>query len=110
MARERIKPITLTDDETGEVYTLEFNRKTIKMAEDAGLDIINGDKKPMTTLSLLWYFSFKMHHPTMTAIKAEKLLDGVGTIPDSLVDRLVALYKAGAESLSDENPKVTVVL
>ena len=110
MARERIKPIILTDEETGKEYTLEFNRKTIVMAENAGLDIFNSMQKPASTITTLWYYAFKMHHPTITQIQAEKLFDNLGSIPDGLVERLIELYQAGMESLSDENPKATVVL
>lgn len=110
MGRERIKPITLNDTETGKEYTLEFNRKTIVMAENAGLDLLNGTAKPATTILTLWYYAFKMHHPTITQVQAEKLFDNLGTIPDGLVERLIELYQAGMESLCDENPKATVVL
>lgn len=110
MEEERIKPITLTDTETGKEYTLEFNRKTIVMAENAGLDLLNAAAKPATTILKLWYYAFKMHHPTITQIQAEKLFDNLGTIPDGLIERLIKLYEAGMEALSDENPKATVVL
>ena len=110
MEEVRIKPITLTDDESGEVYTLEFNRKTIVMAETAGFDISQTSRKPMTMLMLLWHFAFIMHHPTITKEKTAKLYDALGKIPEGLVDRLLELYNAGATTLSSENPKATVVL
>lgn len=110
MARERIKPIKLTDTESGKEYILEFNRATIKLTEQSGFDITEANKKPITSLSKLWYYSFKMHHPEVTAEKAEKLFDEIGEIPEGLIERLFALYNAGAESLSVENPKVAVTL
>ena len=110
MEERRIKPITLTDEESGEVYTLEFNRKTIVMAENAGFDVSRMSQKPMSSLMLLWYYSFIMHHPTMTKEKASKLYDELGDVPDGLVERLIELYNAGATTLSAKNPKATVVL
>ena len=36
MAIERVQPIELTDNETGKVYTLEFNRDVVRRAERNG--------------------------------------------------------------------------
>ncbi len=110
MEETRIKPITLTEEDSGEVYTLEFNRKTIVMAENAGFDVTRMDQKPMTSTMLLWYYSFIMHHPTMTKEKASKLYDELGEMPEGLIERLLELYNAGATTLSAKNPKATVVL
>jgi hypothetical protein len=36
---ERVKPIELTDNETGKTYTLEFNRDVVRRAEQNGFSI-----------------------------------------------------------------------
>ncbi len=110
MERERIKPIILTDTETGKEYTLEFNRSSIKLAESMDFNIKTFDEKPMTSFTTLWYCSFKMHHPEVSQKKAEDMLDEIGGTSEKLITRLFELYLAGAESLSDKNPKVTVIL
>ena len=110
MERERVKPIILTDTETGETYTLEFNRRTVVMAESAGLDVTHAQDHPISTVTKLWFYAFKMHHPTITQAKADELFDGLRKIPEKLIVRLVELYQAGIESLTDENPTVTVTL
>ena len=110
MERERIKPIILTDTETGKEYTLEFNRSSIKLAESMDFNIKTFETKPMTSFGILWYCAFKMHHPEITPKKADEMLDEIGDITEKLIPRLFELYLAGAESLSDKNPKVTVIL
>ena len=110
MERERIKPIILTDTETGKEYTLEFNRSAIKLAEQMGFKIKTFDETPETSFGILWYCAFKMHHPSMTPQEADKLRDEIGGITVQLIQRLVDLYLIGSESLSDKNPRVTVIL
>ena len=110
MERERIKPIILNEEDTGKVYTLEFNRKTIVMAETAGFEFEEMKHKPMSQLMVLWHYAFLMHHPTITKEKTAQLYDDLGGIPDGLIERLLELYNAGAVTLSSENPKATVVL
>lgn len=110
MERGRIKPITLTDTNTNKVYTLEFNRATIKEAENNGFDITSAGKKPVTAFSILWRYAFKMHHPEVTAEQAEQMLEEIGEISVALTERLFALYQAGADNLHVENPTVAVTL
>ena len=111
MERERVNPITLKNEETGEEYTLEFNRTTIMAAERMGFRIKTFEETPMTSFGILWYCAFKMHHPDMTPMKADKMLDQIDKeMREKLFPRLYDLYLAGAESLSDQNPKVTVIL
>lgn len=110
MERERVKPIILKNEETGKEYTLEFNRASIRAAERMGFRIKTFDETPETSLQILWTCAFKMHHPEITPQQADVLLGEVGTITEQLIERLFDLYIAGAESLSDKNPKVTVIL
>ena len=37
---ENVKPIRLTDTETGEKYTLEFSRESVKFAEQRGFKLL----------------------------------------------------------------------
>lgn len=109
MERERIKPIILSDTETGKEYTLEYNRTSIKLAEGMGFNIKTFDEKPMTSFGILWYCAFKMHHPEISQADADAFLDEIGDLKEKLIKRLFDLYLAGSESLN-KNPKVTVIL
>ena len=37
---EKVKPLILTDNDTGEKYTLEFSRESVRFAEARGFDRI----------------------------------------------------------------------
>lgn len=111
---ERVKPIILRDTETGAEYTLEFNRESVRFAEQRGFDINDVAKYPMTKLPELFYYAFRMHHKNVSRDKTDKMLfEGMGGIPDGMIDRLGDLYAAPfmafVEVAEDaKNPKVTV--
>lgn len=109
---ERIKPIRLTDTETGEVYTLEFNRESIKYAESRGFDIYN--LKPLTDSENIFFYAFRMHHPRVSKATTDKMIEdwgGVAHLPDGLFERLAELYLQGMESLNDgKNARMTIEL
>lgn len=93
---ERIRPITMTDHDTGTVYTLEFNRDSVRFAEARGFDIGDVDRFPMTKIPELFYYSFRMHHKNVSREKTDKFIfevwGGIGNLPDGLLERLILLY------------------
>lgn len=107
-----IKPITLRYED-GTEYVLEFSAQTVRDAEGAGLvlgDIIN---KPMTLIPLLFFFSFKMHHPTITKKKTDDILkNDLNGLSEAMQERLVELYLAPVNELGNngepKNPKMRV--
>ena len=111
---QNVKPIIVKDDETGLEYTLEFNRESVKFAEARGFKINDVADYPMTKIPELWFYAFRMHHKNVARAKADALLDGLGGIPDGLLERLGELYAAPFSALTDgqteENPRVTVTL
>ena len=109
-----IKPIKL-QYEDGIEYVLEFNASTVKEAERAGFNIGEIVNKPMTLVPLLFFFSFKMHHPTISMKKTDKILyEDLGGLSEALQERLVELYLAPMEELGGtdqpKNPNMRVVL
>ena len=114
MAIERVQPIELTDNETGKVYTLEFNRDVVRRAERNGFSIDDCAKFP-TKCYDLWYYSFLMHHEReIKRRRTDELLDAVGGVtdaPDGLFERLGELYAQAYKTIGDEkNGRVTVTL
>lgn len=111
---ENIKPILLTDNETGEEYTLEFNRESIRFAEARGFDISDVGKYPMTKLPELFYYAFRMHHKSVSREKTDRILfEYLGGMPDGMAERLGALYSAPFEALTategtEKNVRMTV--
>ena len=109
-----VKPIILTDEETGIEYTLEFNRESVMFAEARGFKISDVADYPMSKIPELWFYAFRMHHKNLARAKTDALLDGLGGIPAGLMERLGELYAAPFSALTDgqtdENPRVTVKL
>lgn len=117
MAKEmndRVKPITIHDAENNIDYTLEFNRESIRFAEQRGFDISDVAKFPMTKLPELFFYAFRMHHKNISRERTDRILfDDLGGMPDGMAERLGLLYSAPFEVLSAEsgkvkNPKMTV--
>lgn len=95
---ERINPmiITIGDKE----YTLEFNRKTAKMAELGGFKREDVGDKLITRIPELFYYAFKMHHPDIKREKTDEILfEDLNGLTEEELDRLVALFNVPYETL-----------
>lgn len=99
-----VKPIVLTDG-NGTKYTLEFNRAAVRFAEAKGFVFEEIGKFPMTKIPELFYYSFYMHHKGIGKDKTDKLLDGIGELPDGFLERLVNLYAVPLNTLTDGDGK-----
>ena len=111
---ERVKPIELTDNDSGKVYTLDFNRDVVRRAEKNGFSLSDCDKYP-SLLYDLWYYSFqKNHEREITRKRTDSMLDDLGGVvgaPTALFERLGELYTQTYGSLNDEkNGRLTVTL
>ena len=103
---ERVNPIIIRNEDTGDEYTLEFNRESIRFAEQRGFDIADVGKFPMTKLPELFFYAFRMHHRNVSREKTDRILfDDLGGMPDGMAERLGALYSAPFEALSNDNGK-----
>ncbi len=115
MEKKRIEPITLKYED-GTVYTLEFNRDTVAYAEKAGFKRTDIQNNEMNMIPHLFFLAFRMHHPTMSKEKANKILfEDLGGMTEALSGRLIELYNVPYEDLFNEsgevkNPSLTVVL
>ena len=97
---ENLKPMIIEDPETGKEYTLEFSRKTVSRAEQAGLDVQSIESKSMTMIPILFWSAFIMHHPHMTREQTDKILfDGLGGLSDEEMAYLGKLYSAPFQTL-----------
>ena len=115
---DKVKPITLTDNETGEKYVLEFSRDSVKFAEQRGFDTDDVKKYPMTKVPELFFYAFRMHHKGVSREKADRILfEDLCGLSESAIERLVALYIAPFDALIDtsdegdeKNARMTVEL
>lgn len=95
-----LKPMTIVDPESGHEYTLEFNRKSVKKCEAAGLDLDAAGSKSMTMIPLLFWGAFQMHHPFVKQELTDKILfEGLGGLTSDEAAYLAELYAEPFKSL-----------
>lgn len=99
---ERPNPIKITDPDTQEVYTLDFDRESVKFAERRGFKIMEFQNTPDTGVSDLFFYAFRKNHKNVARDKTDKLLDDMeGLLPEE-INRLQELYSASISSLNVE--------
>ena len=96
---EKVKPIRLTDTETGEKYTLEFSRESVKFAEQRGFKYSEVGDFPQTNVPALFYYAFRKNHKSVARDKTDKILNELGGLTSEEISRLIALYLQPLEDL-----------
>lgn len=117
-ANEKIKPLVLTDNETGEKYVLEFSRESVKFAEARGFTIEDSVKFPQTKIPDLFYFAFRKNHKSISRERTDRMLfDDLQGLSTAAIERLLMLYQEPQNALirADEdgepkNARMTVEL
>ena len=102
MAEEkRITPITLTDDNNGNVYVLEFDRASVKFAEARGFNTGAFDNGVnMSAIEELFFYSFRMHQPKLTTADTDIFLyEKLCGMPEGMLERLLQLYMLPFDAL-----------
>lgn len=114
---ERIDAVYITDNETGVKYTLDFNRESVRFAESRGFKLENTVEFPVTGISDLFYYAFRMHHQKVARDKTDALLRKMKGVSESLLNRLMLLYQQAQTSNliqtdedAEKNAAVTVEL
>ncbi len=116
MENNAYKPIIIKDPDKGQTYTLEFSRETVKFAESRGFDISDVAKFPMSKIPELFFYAFRMHHKNLSRSQTDKILyEGLGGVPEGLMERLGQLYSAPFDTLildegAEKNGTMTVEL
>ena len=97
---EKLKPMVITDPEDGREYTLEYSRRAVAKAEQAGLEINNLEAKSMTMIPLLFWGAFLMHHPHMTREQTDRILfDGLDGLSGKELEYLGKLFAEAYQTL-----------
>lgn len=115
MSEERVKPLVLKMEDTGEEYTLEFSRETVKYAEGRGFNVNDLANFPMTKIPELFWYAFRMHHKNISREKTDRIIfedwGGVASIPEGVIERLGELYLAPFSTVGgSKNSKVKIEL
>lgn len=97
---KKLSPMIITDPDSGREYTLEFNRKSVVKAEQAGLDVNKFESSSMTMIPTMFWAAFQMHHSHMTKEQTDKILfDGLGGLSENEMEHLAKLYAEPFQTL-----------
>lgn len=110
---ERVRPIIIKDAQNKREYTLEFDRDSIRFAENRGFRLEDVDDYVMTKVPEFFWYAFRMHHKSIAQNQAEEILREIGGMTEPIAKRLVALWMQTYEALGNEetkNPDMTVEL
>ena len=110
----RPNPMRITDPDSGEVYTLDFNRATVRFAEQRGFMLSAVTERLETGVSDLFFYAFRKNHREVSREKTDKLLEELGGLLPEEVGRLTELYVASITAFNTEgerkNARLTVEL
>jgi hypothetical protein len=117
-ANEKIKPIVLTEAETGKEYVLEFSRESVKFAEARGFKISEVAVFPVTLIPDFFYYSFRKNHKNVSRAETDRILrEDLGGLSQEAIERLSRLYMIPFEGLvrseddgEEKNARMTVKL
>lgn len=114
---ERIAPMRITDNNTGDVYELDFSRDSIRFAEGRGFEIDTVLKFPQTKIPEVFYYAFRKNHKKMAKNQTDAILDELGGLTKEMLARLIDLYNQAAlthvistEEDTEKNARMTVEL
>lgn len=114
-AIERVNPVRITDNETGNHYELDFSRESVVFAENRQFDPSDVAKYPQSKVPEFWYYAFRKNHKGMTRTQTDALLNKLGGLTAKMGERLMLLYAQAQTSnaiQTDEdleaNPRMTV--
>lgn len=85
----------------GELYTLEYSRRTITTMERNGFILDQIGEKPQTMIPMLYQGAFLMHHPRIKEEQMNTIFKNL-TEKDELLEELIECYRSTLEYLFDE--------
>lgn len=97
--QDYVQPARLTDEQTGQVYELDFSKESVVFAERNKFDLEDAIKYPVSGMQDLFYYSFRKNHRNVPREKTDKMIDRWGGgVPEKLVKRLVQLFQQAQAS------------
>lgn len=104
---DELRPILITDNETGEKYVLEFNAESVAFAEERKFNIADVDDFPVTGIRDLFYYAFRMHHKMLPKDKVYAIYEATKPLPQGFVKRLIDFYLRPMKEIvaSDESER-----
>lgn len=98
---KQIKPIILKDETNGDIFVLEFDRATVKLAESRGFKINSLEEGlSISAIEELFFYAFRMHQPNKSRADTDKILyEKLHGMPEGMLERLVDLFVLPFNSL-----------
>ena len=100
----------------GREFILEFNRRTVQLAEKSGFNIENFDSAMMNSIPELFFYAFKMHHAWIKKDETDRILfEEFKGLTEEEIRRLVELYTAPYDALlntdgEEKNSRTVTIL
>ena len=110
---EKVNPIIIKDADNKREYTLEFDRDSVRFAENRGFKLEQVDDYPMTKVPEFFWYAFRMHHKNVAMNQAEEILKQIGGMNEKIAKRLIELWVQTYSTLGyedEKNPNMTVEL
>jgi hypothetical protein len=115
---DRVNPIRVTDEDTKETYTLDFNSESVVFMAQRNFTMDDLSDTIAVKGEELWYYAFRANHKKMSRNQTDKLYEKMGGLAQKLIKRLIELYYQALNSnkiVQDDdeleaNPHVTVEL
>lgn len=113
---EHLNPMRITDPQSGETYTLEFDRESVRFAEQRKFNISELTDFPQTNIPALFFYAFRKNHKNVARDKTDAMLVELGGLTPDEIERLVMLYNRPNEALIQmeakgrKNSRLTVEL
>ena len=115
---DRVNPIRVTDEDTKETYTLDFNRESVVFMAQRNFTMDDLSDTIAVKGEELWYYAFRANHKKMSRNQTDKLYEKMGGLSPKVIKRLMELYNQALMSNSivqddeelDANPHVSVEL
>ena len=104
----QIKPITLKDDNNGDIFVLEFDRATVKFAESRGfkISVFEDNVINLSAIEEIFFYAFRKHQPRMSKADTDRILyDKLGGMPEGMLERLTDLYLVPFTTLMNTEDK-----
>ena len=95
---ERVKPIRITFNNTGECYELDFSRDSVRFAEQRNFNPQDIERYPASKIPEFWFYAFRKNHKKLSRSQTDKLLDDLGGLTPEILERLGLLYAQAAQS------------
>jgi hypothetical protein len=90
----------ITFEHEGQLYTLEYTRKSIEMMERTGFRIVDVQSRPMTVLPEMFYGAFLANHKGIKRRTVDEIFERFDD-KSTLIEKLAAMYAEPMEALFD---------